>query len=119
MINRDEISKSIAMIRHFIDNSLALSFENNSITGFQLSEPLLDASAYNTYIETVGNKADTLYLNLKQGLSEMTTHSYLEFIQRISSRFDWKSKPIMLALDYTDEDFYGEVQGLYIHGWKK
>ena len=119
MINRDEISKSIAMIRHFIDNSLALSFENNSITGFQLSEPLLDASAYNTYIETVGNKADTLYLNLKQGLSEMTTHSYLEFIQRISSRFDWKSKPIMLALDYTDEDFYGEVQGLDIHGWKK
>ena len=25
----------------------------------------------------------------------------------------------MLAFDYTDEDFYGEVQGFDIHGWTK
>ena len=119
MINRDKIARSIAIIRHFIDNSLGLSLETHALTGFQLSEPLLDAAAYNTYLETVGNKTDTLYTHIKQSLSEMTTHSYLDYIRRISEHFDWKSKPAMLAFDYTEEDFYGEVQGLDIHGWKK
>ena len=49
----------------------------------------------------------------------MTTHAYLECIKRLSPRFEWTSKPATLAFDYTDEDFYGEAQGLAIHGWKK
>ena len=119
MIDRDQIAKSIATLRHFIDNSLGLSLEKHTFTGFELSESILDAAAYNTYLESVGNKADTIYAHTKEGMSQMITHSYLEAIRRISSRFDWKSKPIVLAFDYTEEDFYGEVQGLDIHGWKK
>lgn len=119
MIDRDKIAKSIAMLRHFIDDSLGLSLDTNSLVGFHLIEPLLDASAYNTYLETVGNKSDTIYAHAKHSLNEMTTHSYCEMIKRISPRFDWKSKSVLLAFDYTEEDFYGEVQGLDIHGWKK
>lgn len=119
MASRDKIAKSIAMLRHFIDDSFALSLEKHAITGFALSEPLLDAAAYNTYLETIGNKADTIYAHAKESLNEMTTHAYLECIKRITAKFDWKSKPAMLAFDYTDEDFYGKVQGLDIHGWKK
>ena len=55
----------------------------------------------------------------KEGLSEMTTYSYLDYIKRLSEKFDWKNKKFVLAFDYTDEEFYGEVQGLDIHGWKK
>lgn len=119
MIDRNKIARSIAICRHFIDGSLGLSLATQTLTGFQLSEPLLDAAAYNTYIETLGNKADTIYANAKSSISEMMTHSYLDYIRRISEKFDWKSKEIMLAFDYTDEEFYGEVQGLDIHGWKK
>lgn len=119
MISRDQIARSIATVRHFINGSLGLSLETHTLTGFELSEPLLDAAAYNTYIETVANKSDTIYAHARNAMSEMTTHSYLNLIKRISQRFDWKSKPAMLAIDYTDEDFYGEVQGLDIHGWKK
>ncbi|MBU2638372.1 MAG: transposase [Nanoarchaeota archaeon] len=119
MIDRNKIARSIAICRHFIDDSLGLSLATHTLTGFKLSEPLLDAAAYNTYIETLGNKADTIYAHAKNSMSEMMTHSYVDYIRRISEKFVWKSKEIMLAFDYTDEDFYGEVQGLDIHGWKK
>ena len=119
MINRERLVEGIRFLQRFIASSLGINKNNCTITGFELSEALLDASAYNTYVETVGNKADTLYLHIKEGLSEMVTHSYITYIKRISEKFDWKSKNFMLAFDYTDEDFYGEVQGLDIHGWKK
>ena len=118
MISRDKTTRSVSTLRNFINNSLGLSIQTHKLTGFELSEPLLDAAAYNTYIETVGNKADTIYLHAKEIMNEMITHSYVKYIKSISEKFDWKSDQ-MLAFDYTDEDFYGEVQGLDIHGWKK
>ena len=116
-MKHEQLSFSISILRHFIDDSLGLSREFNTITGFELSESLLDASAYNTYVETVGNKADTLYLRLKEGITEMQMYSYLDYISRLSKKFHWTEKEFILAFDYTDEDFYGDVQGFDIHGW--
>jgi len=116
-MNRECLVFSISILRHFINNSLGLSREKHELTGFELAEPLLDSAAYNTYIETVGNKADTLYSRAKEGLTEMTTYSYLDYIKRLSQKFNWKEKEVMLAFDYTDEDFYGDVQGFNIFGW--
>ena len=116
MMNRERLAVSINGLRYFINSSLGLS-RDNTVSGFELSEPLLDAAAYNTYIETVSNKTDTLYLRAKESLTEMTTYSYLAFLKRLSDKFDLKNKEVMLAFDYTDEDFYGDVQGFSIHGW--
>ena len=116
MANREQFVFSCGILRHFIDGSLGLD-RDKSISGFELSKPLLDAAAYNTYIETVSNKTDTLYLRIKQGLTEMAKYSYLDYVARLSSKFDWKNGEFVLAFDYTDEDFYGEVQGLDIYGW--
>src|SRR3989338_6089901 len=116
-MNREKLAFSIGILRHFINDSIGISRENNAITGFELAESLLDASAYNTYIETVGNKADILYLRSKEGLTEMVTYSYLDYIKRLSQKFDWKNEKMVLAFDYTDEEFYGDVQGIDIHGW--
>lgn len=116
-MNRENLVATIRRIRHFIDEGLALSYKTHTLTGFELSEHLLDAAAYNTYIETIGDKADTLYLRTKEGIIEMITYSYLEAIKRLSEKFDWKNKKVILAFDYTDEDFYGDVQGFDIHGW--
>ena len=79
--------------------------------------PLLNAVAYNTYVETIGNKADTLYLRCKDSLISMMEHAYLNYIKGISNKFKLNKKQVILAFDYTDEDFYGEVQGFDIHGW--
>ena len=117
-IDKQRLAHCISVMRHFINDSLGLT-QGNIISGFQLAEDLLNASAHNTYIETVSDKADTLHKKIKDSLTEMTLYSYLETIKRISNKFDWKSKEFVLAFDYTDEDFYGDVQGLDIHGWTK
>lgn len=117
MANRERLVAGVSTLRNFINNSLDLSRERNDVTGFELSEVLLDAAAYNTYIETISNKTDTLYLRIKECPVGMITHSYLEYIKRLSEKFQWKEKNVLLAFDYTDEDFYGNVQGFDIHGW--
>ncbi len=116
MMNRESLALSINGLRHFINGSLGLD-RSYDISGFELSEHLLDAAAYNTYVETVGNKADTLYLRAKNSITGMTTDSYLGYLKRLSDKFGWKEKELVLAFDHTDEDFYGDVQGLSIHGW--
>ena len=119
MINRDQLISDIRTLKFFINKSLALSSADNEISGFELAPCLIEASAHNSYVETVSNKADTLYSRIKNSLTEMTTHSYLDQIKWLSKKFDWKDKNFVLAFDYTDEEFYGDVQGLDIHGWKK
>jgi len=117
MINEDKLISHNRVLKHFINASLGLEDVAHKLGGFQLIESLLDAAAYNTYVETIGNKADTLYLRIKEGLTEMITYSYLESIKRLSKKFDWNNKKVILTFDYTDEKFYGEVQGFDIHGW--
>ena len=118
-MNEARLCFSLGILKHFINNSLGLNPKTNKISGFELLCPILDAAAYNTYIETVGNKADTLYKRTKEGVTEMVAYSYLDYIKRLSQKFNWKEKDVILAFDYTDEDFYGEVQGFDIHGWTK
>ena len=105
------------MLTHFIDNALGLSYETHKITGYELLHPLLNAASHNTYIETVCNKSDTLYEDIKSAQKSMTTFSYLDYIKRVSKKFEVHKKNVILAFDYTDEDFYGDVQGFDIHGW--
>ena len=102
---------------HFVDNSLNLSYANQSITGFELLHDILKASAHNTYVETIGNKSDILYLRIKECFFSMTNDAYLNYIKRVSKKLKLNEKKVMLAFDYTDEDFYGDVQGFDIHGW--
>ena len=78
----------------------------------------MKASAHNTYLETVGNKADTLYLRIKECLPAMSRDAYLNYISRVSKKLKLNKKKVTLAFDYTHEDFYGDVQGFDIHGWK-
>src|SRR3989344_5468733 len=65
----------------------------------------------------VDNKADNLHLRVKDSLISMTEHAYLNYIKRISDNISLSEKEVILAFDYTDEDFYGDVQGFDIHGW--
>ncbi|MBU2615525.1 MAG: transposase [Nanoarchaeota archaeon] len=106
-------------LKKFINKALGLSYENHEVTGFELLHPLLSSASHNTYIETVGNKADTLYSDIKESPTRMITDSYLDYISRLSQKLELHEKEVILAFDYTDEDFYGEVNGFDIHGWTK
>ena len=117
MIDENKISFNLGILKHFINNSLGLDYERNKITGFELLNSIMDASAHNTYVETVGDKADTLYRRIKESPISMTTYAYLNHIKRLSAKLKLNEKEVILAFDYTDEDFYGYVQGFDIHGW--
>jgi len=113
----EKIIFNLRTLNYFIDNALGLSYETHKITGYELLYPLLNSASHNTYLETVSNKADTLYSNIKSAQKSMTTFAYLNYIKRVSKKFELQNKNVMLAFDYTDEDFYGEAQGFDIHGW--
>ena len=85
-MNETKLMFNLGGLKHFINNSLDLSYDTQGITGFELIAPLIEASAYNTYVETVSNKADTLYLRIKESLREMTTDAYLNYIQKTGIR---------------------------------
>ncbi|MDO9581143.1 MAG: transposase [Bacteroidales bacterium] len=116
-MDENKISFSLGILKHFINDSLGLDYDRNKITGFELLDSLVSASTYNTYIETIGDKADTLYRRIKESPISMTTNAYLNYIKRLSAKFKLNEKEVILVFDYTDEDFYGEVQGFDIHGW--
>src|SRR3990167_7450399 len=117
MIDESKIVFNLGILKHFINNSLGLDYESNKITGFELLNPIVESSAYNTYVETIGNKADTLYRRISESPISMTTRAYLNYIKRLSAKLKLNEKEVTLAFDYTEEDFYGEVQGFDIHGW--
>lgn len=116
-MDENKISFSLGILKHFINDSLGLSYEDNKVTGFELLDSIVTASAFNTYVETVGDKADTLYYRIKESPISMTTYAYLNYIKRLSAKLKLNEKEVILAFDYTDEDFYGDVQGFDIHGW--
>jgi len=116
-MDENKISFSLGILKHFINDSLGLDYESNKVTGFELLDSLISASAYNTYIEAVGDKADTLYRRIKESPINMITYSYLNYIKRLSTKLKLNEKEVTLAFDYTEEDFYGEVQGFDIYGW--
>ena len=116
-LNFSRLSFNIGILRHFINNALGLDKQLHRITGFELVSPLLDSVAYNSYLETVSNKTDTAYMRMKESIISRMVDAYLDYIKRLSDNFDWKTKEFILAFDYTDEDFYGDVQGFDIHGW--
>jgi hypothetical protein len=116
-MDENKLSFSLGVLKHFINNSLGLNYESNKITGFELLDSITSASAHNTYIETIGDKADTLYRRIKESPISMTAHAYLEYIRRLSTKLKLNEKEVTLAFDYTEEDFYGDVQGFDIHGW--
>ncbi|MBL7147471.1 MAG: transposase [Nanoarchaeota archaeon] len=116
-MNESKLCFSLKMIKKFINYSLGLSDDKYSVTGYNLLPHLIKASACNTYIETISNKADIFYLRCKESLISMIEYAYLNYIKSVSGKFKLNEKEVILAFDYTDEDFYGKVQGFNIHGW--
>ena len=116
-MNEDKLCFSLKMIKKHINYALGLSDDKYKITGYELLPMLLESASCNTYIETISNKSDTLYLRCKESLISMMEHSYLNYIKGISNKLELNKKPVTLAFDYTEEDFYGDVQGFDIHGW--
>ena len=116
-MNEKTLCVNLEFLMKFIDDSLGIDREKNNLNGFDFVVPLVESSAYNSYLENVSNKTDTIYLKTKESLISMMQNAYLNYIKGISNKFKLNEKEVILAFDYTEEDFYGDVQGFDIHGW--
>lgn len=109
--------RTLHTLKFFVNNSLGLDEQSSRVSGFYFNRELLEAAMANTYVETVGDKADTLYAGVKRVRFDQVTFSMLDVVKLMSEKFNWVNGSCVLAFDYTDEEFYGDVQGFYIHGW--
>ena len=110
---------NLEFLMKFVDESLGIDRKDKTLNGFDFVGPLLESSAYNSYLENINNKTDTIHLKIKDSMISMMEHAYLDYIKGISKKFKLNEKEVILAFDYTDEDFYGDVQGFDIHGWNR
>ena len=109
--------RSLKTLDTFIDRSLELKPKSKFLSGFHYNRDLLKASVANTYMETVGNRADSMHLAIKNVPISNIYWEYIETVKVLGTKFELQEKDVVLAFDYTDEDFYGDPQGFWIHGW--
>ncbi|MBI3033995.1 transposase [Candidatus Woesearchaeota archaeon] len=94
-------------IRRFIIKNLALTEEQLQV--------VQAAAKLNTYVETLSNKADGLHINIKEYEPEHFTRLFKDQVKSLIRKL--RLGLADLVCDVTSEDFYGKVEGLYIHPW--
>ena len=116
-LNREKVFRTLTTLDTFVDRSLKLEPKGPRLSGFHFTRNLLRAAASNTYLETVGKRADSIHLAIKKVPSSEVYWEYSKAARIIGKRFNLPEQDVVLALDHTAEDFYGDIQGFWIHGW--
>jgi len=99
--------KTQKAFRNFLIKNLALPEEYSQIVA--------DAAKCNTYVETISNKADTLHYHLGKNYIETLTKENTDHLKKILKKIRFPA--VKIIADITEENFYGEVDSLYIHPW--
>ena len=108
--------RTLKTLDTFVDRSLELPYKGPTLSGFHYNRDLLKSAVAKTYLETVGNRADSIHLAIKQVPISNIVREFQNTVEHLGTRFDLKKKNVVLAFDYTDEDFYGDLKGMYIYG---
>ena len=114
---RDRYYRTLKSLDTFTDRALELAPYGPHLSGFHYTRELLRAAMANTYIETVGERADSLHLAIKNVPASNIYWAYRNTVEILGKRANLMDHEAVLAFDYTDENFYGDVQGFWIHGW--
>lgn len=115
--NRDRYFRTLKTLDTFVDHALGLMYMGPNLSGFHYNLVLLRAAMACTYLETVGSRADSIHLAIKKVPSSSVYWEYRKTVEILGSRFKLNEQDVVLAFDYTDEDFYGDPQGLWIYKW--
>ncbi len=117
MINPNSLHRSLVTLDIFVDRALKLRPKSPELSGFHYNRDLLKAAMANTYLETVGTRADSIHLAIKNVPMSSIYMEYLQSIHAMSPRTGFAGHDAVLAFDHTDEDFYGELEGTWMHTW--
>jgi len=109
--------RTLSTLDVFVDKSLDTPRESRILSGFNYNRELIYAAVANTYLETIGNKADSLHRRIKMRSVEDITTEYVETVRVVGRRVDLHERDVVLAFDYTDEDYYGKLETFWLYGW--
>ena len=102
--------RTLKTLDTFLNRSLELKPKSKFLSGFHYNKDLLKASVANTYVETVGNRADSLHLAIKKIPASNIYWEYLETVKILGTKYGLQEKGAVLAFDYTDEEFYSNLK---------
>ena len=122
MISTARLLTSLSALEHFTNDALKLKHHSGYLGGIHFNLDLLRAAVANTYLETVGTRSDSIHLAIERPpVSDAITGIRDSLFSRISAlsrkSISGNTDPVMIAFDYTHEDFYGDRDSLWIHGW--
>ncbi len=103
------------MFQDFLYKSLVQFHSNSTILHDDYLQPLVEAARSHCYVENVGNKADSLHRRIEQTYEETISDAYCRTLAPAIKAMHLGS--VMLACDFTAEDFYGYTHDLWLHGW--
>lgn len=116
-IDRSKIFRTLSTLDVFVNNCLGLERFSDVQSGFDYNPELIYAAVANSYVETIGDKADSLHRRIKMGSIESICDAYLRTVEVLGSRIGLSNLDVILAFDYTDENFYGSLDNAWIYGW--
>lgn len=116
-INPDRLQSTVRGLEHFVDGCLGLERKDQTLGGLEYTLDLLEAAYANSYVETVGEHADSLHNAIKTTHPERVVDAYLARAARVGARCDLAEKTVVLAFDHTEEDYYGKLESPYLHAW--
>ncbi len=122
MNNPTRLLTSLSALERFTNDALRLKHDPGYLNGFHFNHELLKAAVASTYLETVGDSADSIHLAIEHYPVNDTVKGIRDSLFSRISALSRKSisdntYPIMIAFDYTHEDFYCDRDSLWIHGW--
>jgi len=105
--------KTVKYITQFLNKAFLPFGKNSTITQRDYAYYLCKTSQANTYVETHSKKADSLHLRIKNSYEECVRDSYFSLIRQLIKykRFG----KITLAIDITQELFYGKARSFHIY----
>ena len=118
-MNEHHLNQTCYTLEKYLTNCFGLDKRQQCLSAAVLNQVLIAACAHNTYVETISNKADSLFRYIAESEESQFLFSYLYFIKKTSNKINLQKKKVVLAFDYTKETFWGEVNGFDIHGTKK
>ena len=122
MNNPTRLVTSLSALEGFTNDALIFMHDTGYLNGFHFNRELLKAAVSSIYLETVGGRANSIHLAIERYPVRPTVkgirNSLFSRISALSRRSTSdNTDPIMIAFDYTHEDFYGDRDSLWIHGW--
>lgn len=104
-------------LEHFVNDALGRRPRQGTLSGFEFVHDMLLAAATNSYVETLGDHADSLHRAIRQAPMNQIVDACVNRTRAVGARFDLAQKDVVLAFDHTDEDYYGKLHGPWLHTW--